>query len=272
MHLRLPAIIAALLVAAPTLAPAIEFTSSFESIKIQTRPGTTVTRIFQLHLTPGQGRARFAAKIEDWWESEDGAHSFYRTVGTLPRSCGSWITIDPAESTVDSTGALAVRVTANVPQQVEPGGYWCVLTLDELPDPLAAADGVGMHFVASVSTGIFIYLNPVIRDLRIAAVELSSGEARVTVRNAGNAPVAVEGRFEIRRARGSEVVASARFARTTVLTEPVARRRLTVRLADLMVLPPGAYVARVVLDIGLDHDIGVERALRLPDDLRPRRQ
>jgi hypothetical protein len=264
--------VGALLLAAPSLAPAIEFTSSFESIKFQTRPGATVTRSFQLHMTPGQGRTRFGAKIEDWWESEDGAQSFYRPAGTLPRSCGSWITIDPVESVVDSSGVLTVRVTANVPRQVEPGGYWCVLTLDEMADPLAGADGVGIHFVASVSTGIFIYLNPVVRDLRIAAVELSSREARVTVRNAGNAPVAVEGHCEIRPARGGEPVASARFGRTTVLTEPVARRLLTARLPDLAALPPGAYLARVVLDIGLDHDIGVEKELRLPDDLRPARQ
>ncbi len=263
---------AALAFAAAPRAKAIEFTSTFESIKIATRPGSTVTRTFQLHLAPGPGRARFAAKIEDWWESEDGAHSFYRTAGTLPRSCGSWITLDPVESVVDGGGVLSLRVTANVPLHAEPGGYWCALTLDELPDPLAdAGHGVGIHFVASVSAGIFIYLNPVVRDVRIAAVDLSSREVRVTLRNAGNAPVAIEGRVEIRSAGSDAPVASSAFARTTVLTEPVARRRLSASMPDLSALPPGSYVVRVVLDLGLDHDIGVERKLRLPDDLLPPR-
>jgi hypothetical protein len=267
--LRLLMIAAAACFAAPSWATAIQFTSTFESIKIQTRPGKTVTRTFQLHLTKGEARARFAGRIEDWWESEDGAKSYYRPVGTLPRSCGSWITIDPVESMVDGGGVLQVRVTANIPALAGPGGYWCVLTLDELPDPLAPDPaGVGMRIDASVSTGIFIYLNPVVRDVRVVAVAVSADEARVTVRNAGNAPVGLEGRFEILRGSGGDVVASVKFARTTVLTEPVARRRLTVRLPGLAALPAGLYVARVVLDVGLDHDIGVEKELRIPGDLQ----
>jgi hypothetical protein len=268
--LRLLIVVAAALALAARSAAAIQFTSTFESIKIQTQPGKTVTRTFTLHLAPGESRARFAAKIEDWWESEDGAQAFYRPVGTLPRSCGGWITIDPVESMVDAGGTLAVRVTANVPATAGAGGYWCVLTLDELPDPLAATpNGVGLQFVASVSTGIFIYLNPVVRDVRVAAVDVAAHEAHVTLRNAGNAPVGVDGRFEILRADGAQTVASVPFARTTLLTEPVARRRLTVHLPDLAALPAGRYLARVVLDLGLDHDIGVERELRLPDDLTP---
>ncbi len=267
---RLVAAAAAIFCLVPTWAAAIQFTASFESIKIQTRPGKTVTRTFTLHLAPGDSRARFAARIEDWWESEDGAQSFYRPVGTLPRSCGSWITVDPVESTVDAGGTLQVRVTTNVPAEAQAGGYWCVLTLDELPDPLAAApSGVGLRIVASVSTGIFIYLNPVVRDVRVAAVEVTRNTARVTLRNAGNAPVGVDGRFEILSGDGSQTIASVPFARTTVLTEPVARRRLQVALPDLTALPAGRYLARVVLDLGLDHDIGVEKELRLPNDLQP---
>jgi hypothetical protein len=255
---------------APLSAAAIEFTSTFESIKVQTSPGKTVTRNFTLHLAAGDSRARFAAKIEDWWESEDGSQAFYRPVGTLPRSCGGWITIDPVESIVDAGGTLTVRVTTNVPREAKPGGYWCVLTLDELSDPLAASPGgVGLQFVASVSAGIFVYLNPVVRDVRVAAVDVSAREAHVTLRNAGNAPVGVDGRFEILRAGSAETVASVPFARTTVLTEPAARRRLSVRLPDLTALPAGRYLVRVVLDLGLDHDIGVEKELRLPDDLKP---
>jgi hypothetical protein len=267
--LRFAAIAAIACWLAPAGAAAIQFTSTFESIKIQTRPGKTVTRTFTLHLEPGESRARFAAKIEDWWQSEDGAQSFYRPVGSVPRSCGSWVTIDPVESMVDAGGILAVRVTTNVPAAAEPGGYWCVLTLDELPDPLATSpDGVGLRVVASVSTGIFVYLNPVVRDVRVVAVDVTRDRAQVTLRNAGNAPVGIDGRFEVLSGDGSRTMASVPFARTTVLTEPVARRRLAVALPDLSALPAGRYLARVVLDLGLDHDIGVERELRIPDDLQ----
>jgi len=53
-----------------------------------------------------------------------------------------------------------VRITAAVPRAATPGGYWCVLTVDQLPDPLASDEGVDMRFAASVSTGIFLYLDP----------------------------------------------------------------------------------------------------------------
>ena len=40
--------------------------------------------------------------------------------------------------------------------ETKPGGYWCVLTVDELPDLLATTEGVGIRFMASVSIGVFV--------------------------------------------------------------------------------------------------------------------
>ena len=52
----------------------------------------------------------------------------------------------------DRAGAVAnVRLTISVPDAVKPGGYWCALSVDEVPDPLATTpDGVGVDS-ASVS-------------------------------------------------------------------------------------------------------------------------
>src|ERR1700758_4961668 len=96
--------VAALAIAAlafvPGGAPGLQFTSTFESIKVHARPGEVVTRSFELHLTPGQAPVRFRARVQDWWQSPDGMQSFYRAPGTLPHSCGTWIALDPVETVV----------------------------------------------------------------------------------------------------------------------------------------------------------------------------
>jgi hypothetical protein len=253
-------------------APAIEFTSSLESIKIDGRPGAVVNREFQLHLAPGGKRVHFTARAEDWWPSEDGTQSFYRPAGTLRRSCGPWITLNPVETAVDPGGTLAIRVTAAIPPAAGPGGYWCVLTVDEVPDPLdASTQGVAVRFQASVSVGIFINLAPVERAAEIQDVRIVQGQARLKVCNRGNTPVGAEGRLEFlpsgSSSGGAAPTATAVISRATVLTDPAPCRILTAALPSASVLPPGRYLVRVLLDIGVDHYLGVQKEMEIGRDL-----
>src|SRR5262249_53051144 len=143
-----------------------------------------------------------------------------------------------------------------------------VLTVDQLPDPLAPSPGVQLNVLTSISTNIFIYMDPVVRRLEITGIDISAKRAKVTVRNTGNAPIGLDGRIEVLRKDGGAPVVSAAFHRTTVLTEPTTIRSLSVNLPDLLALPAGRYLTRVVLDLGLDHDLGAQRELVIPDDLK----
>ncbi len=250
-------------------ARAIEFTSRFESIKIDARPGETVNRGFQLRLASGGQRVHFKARAEDWWTSEDGSQSFYQPAGTLPRSCGPWLSLNPVETAVDPGGLLDIRVTAAVPRSAGPGGYWCVLTVDEVPDPLDAHSGVEVRFLSSVSVGVFINLEPVERAAEIQSVEISQGQARFKVCNTGNAPLGAEGRLELRRPGQAAMpaMATAVIPRATVLTGPTKCRVLTASLPGASQLPPGRYLATVLLDIGLDHYLGLQKELEVGRDL-----
>src|SRR5687767_5024149 len=188
---------AAALAAAPDPPRPLSFQATLDAIRITVQPGQVATRQFRLTLDRDQRPTQFKARVEDWWRSVDGKQSFYAAAGTLQRSCGQWVPINPVESTVKPGDTLTIRITVTMPVEVQSGGFWCALTVDEVPDPLeAAGEGVGVRFVASISTGIFVYVEPVQREAAILGIRLDGDEARVQVRNDGNAPLAVEGRVE----------------------------------------------------------------------------
>jgi hypothetical protein len=255
------AALASLLV--PAAGRAITFSSALSSIKVNVKPGQVVTRQFELTLAKDQPRTFFRARVEDWWRSEDGRESFFAEPGTLQQSCAPWVTINPVDSAVEGGGTLKIRVTVAVPRELAPGGYWCVLTVDEVADPLSDPSGVAMRFLASVSTGVFVYVDPVVRAARISDVQLTSDRARLTLENEGNAPVGAEGRFEFLRPGENTPIATATIPRVTVLPAPIPRAILSADLPAAAVLPSGRYVVRAILDIGLEHYIGVQKEIEL---------
>lgn len=257
----------AVLLAAGVLAPAageaVTFNATLNSIRITARPGQVVTRAFELTLAPDQNRTVFKAQAEDWWRSEDGKQSFYAPAGRLRNSCGPWISLNPMEASVEPGRTLTVRVTVSVPVEVRPGGYWCALTLDETTDPLAirTTGSVEVRFLASVSVGIFVYIEPVQRSGEIVDLQVSADEARLTLRNSGNSPIVVEGHFEFARPGVAQPLAKVAISRATVLTEPITTGVLAAALPDPDHLPSGRYIVRAIVDIGLDHYIGVEQEI-----------
>lgn len=260
----------ALLLQAAALAPApdpprpLSFQATLDAIRITVQPGHVATRQFRLTLDRDQQPTQFKARIEDWWRSEDGKQSFYAKPGTLRRSCGEWVSINPVEATVQPGETLTIRITVSMPVEVQAGGFWCALTVDEVPSPLeAAGEGVGVRFVASVSTGIFVNVEPVRCEASILGLDVAKDVASVNLRNDGNTPLAIEGRLEFFAPGASTPLSSLALPRRTLLTEPSRNGVLDITLPPADVLPAGRYRVRVVLDIGTDHYIGAERELDL---------
>jgi hypothetical protein len=250
--------------AAAQQSPGLSFQATLESIKITAQPGQVVTRQFRLTLDANQPPTRFRARVEDWWRSEDGQQTFYRPAGTLQRSCAEWVSLNPVESTVAPGETLTLRLSVAIPLEVRPGGFWCALTVDEVPNPLAAPqEGVGVRFTASVSTGIFVYLDPVQRVASIQDVQVTGDQVQVRVRNDGNAPLGIEGKVEFLTPGAQTPTATVVLARTTVLTEPSPAGVVTTVIPSEDVLPAGVYRTRVILDFGADHYIGAEREVTI---------
>jgi hypothetical protein len=263
---RLTIGVCAVAVLAGSLRPAaaVSLRASFTPIRVTARPGQVLTTAYELKVDDGEPTAHFKVEVQDWWRSEDGQQSFYAAAGSLSRSCGNWVTINPRESAVAGGDSLHVRLSISVPADVKPGGYWCALSVDEQPDPLAPAnDAVAVKFLASVSTGIYVNVNPIERAVDITSIDLVDDHLLARVTNTGNAPVAVEGRFEFLEPERRQQVATVALPRNVLLTEPVVTGSYAVLLPDAVALPSGRYVVRLVLDIGLDHYIAVQRLLEI---------
>ena len=212
-------------------AGAVTFNASFAPIKITAKPGQVLTTSYRLGLSDGDPRTHFKVAMQDWWRSEDGRQSFYAPAGSISRSCGNWVSANPMEATVAGGDALQVRLTVSVPTRAEPGGYWCALSVDEMPDPLASTpEGVGVRFLASVSTGIYVYIDPVERGADVLDIIVDGTEATARIENTGNTPTAVEGRFEFVRVGETSPVAVVPLPRNMLLTEPIRTASLAVPL------------------------------------------
>jgi hypothetical protein len=241
--------------------PGLSFQATLDSIKIDAQPQQVFTRQFRLTLDQNQPETRFRAKVEDWWRSEDGAQSFYGEGGSLRHSCARWVSLNPAEATVRPGETLVIRLTIAVPVEMASAGYWCALTVDEVPDPVAAVGGVGVQFLASVSTGIFVNVGTVQRLAKIVDLRVTGETAFVRMQNDGNAPVGVDGRLEFYAPGAESPAAVVAVPRATILTEPTVQGTLKVPLPPAAQLPSGRYRVRAILDYGAPNLIGAEREI-----------
>jgi hypothetical protein len=241
----------------------LSFQATLDSIKIDAQPQHVITRQFKLTLDAGQPETRFRARVEDWWRSEDGSQSFYADAGTLRHSCARWVSLNPVESSIKAGETLIIRITVSVPPEMASGGYWCALTVDEVPAPQAVQDGVGVKFVASVSTGIFVNVGTIERAVRITDLRVGTETAQIRLRNEGNAPIGIDGRIEFYAGGSTTPAATVVVPRGTLLTEPSPEGTLVTTLPPSSQLPSGRYRVRAILDYGAPHYIGAEREIEL---------
>jgi len=255
------AVAAACISLASAPARALKFDASLAPIKVEGSPGQIASRNFRLTLAKDEQRTQFKVHVEDWWRSEDGRESYYKPPGTIPQSCAPWIKLNPMEAAINAGETLDVRLSISIPKDAKPGGYWCALTTDEVLDPLKVnPEGVGVRFLASLSIGVFVNVGPVNRSAKIIDVQMGE-EASLKVRNDGNCPLRIEGRFEFIPVGQTKPVARVDFAQTTALYAPINITTMRAQLPDSKVLPSGKYLVRAILDIGLDHYLGVQKEM-----------
>ena len=241
---------------------ALKFQASFDPIIVALKPGSVLNRNFTLTLAADEQQTQFKLHLEDWWRSEDGKQSFYRAPGTVPNSCGRWIAVDPVEQLVNPGQTLTARLSITVPLEAIPGGYWCALTVDEVPNPEAIKpEGVGIYLNSSISIPVFVFVSPIDRAATFLDVQVKSDLVAVKLRNTGNCPLLVSGRFEFLHPGSSAPAAVVPISLSALFLSPVDTRIFSETLPTPDKLPSGHYLVRVIMDIGLDQYIGVQKEI-----------
>lgn len=262
MHKRFACIVALIaLCAGASPSWALKFHAAFDPIIVAAKAGSVINRTFTLTLAADEQQTQFKLHIEDWWRSEDGKQSFYKEPGTVPQSCGKWITVNPVEQQVNPGQALTARLSITVPPDAKTGGYWCALTVDEVPNPEAVKpEGVGIVFNTSISIPIFVFISPVNRAAKFLDLQVNGDTVAVKLRNTGDCPLLTKGRFEFVRPGEKTPAAVVPFSGALFLS-PVDTRIFTEALPPVGKLPSGRYLVRVILDIGLDKYLGVQKTI-----------
>lgn len=241
---------------------ALKFQAAFDPIIVASTAGSVVNRTFTLTLAADEQQTQFKLHLEDWWRSEDGKQTLYREPGIVPRSCGRWITVDPVEQRVNPGQSLTARLSITIPADVKTGGYWCALTVDEVPNPEAIKPtGIGIHFNTSISIPVFVFISPIDRAAKFLDVQVTDATAAVKLQNTGDCPLLISGRFEFLHPGDKTPIAVVPISLGALFLTPVATRIFTEALPSIEKLPSGRYLVRVILDIGLDQYLGVQKVI-----------
>ena len=263
-HSRLISMVFGVLSACGIPAHAISLHFWPTNISVQARPGQVVSQTFNLTLSKECPASRFQARVEDWWRSPDNNQTFYAPAGTLSRSCGHWCSINPVESSVNPGQTMTIKVSIRVPDNVQPGGYWAALTVDQVPDPLAPKlKGVGMTLKGSVSVGIFVEIPEIKRSARITGVSVTGNRVSVTLCNDGNTPLKVNPSFEFYKPGQDKPIAAVKIGAQPLLTDQHNKSEFSTLLPDEKDLPSGQYKVRVIVDAGLDFLLGAENEVSI---------
>jgi P pilus assembly chaperone PapD len=204
--------------------------------------------------------------LNDWDRDDNGENRFFPT-GTVVGSCGDRVKIFPQTVRVEPGARQSIRVSAE--PVAYPSPCWTIVFVESAPRP---APG-GSRIVYVTRLGVKVYVNPpgLARDAEVLgfalekqlqtssgpAVDTTQDELALRIRNIGGVPVRLEGRVEFRDF-GNNVVQMVRVEEIPAL--PGSTRRIPVKLPTL---PPGKYVALVLISYGGEDDLAAQLELEI---------
>ncbi len=194
--------------ATPVLAATVRIDNA--RIRLALKPGETKSDQIRVE-NPTDQPAGVRVYAEDWAYKDigDGDKDFY-PAGTLERSSSRWITVNPQEVTIPPYGQTVVNYSLTVPSgNDKKGTYTTVLFFETVIGQ--ATDSEGANVLVSGRVGSLIYVDIAGTVQRVGKfdkidIKAPSGakpaEFNITVTNAGNGPLSVEGEYLIMNAEG----------------------------------------------------------------------
>ncbi len=188
--------------------------------------------------------------LGDWDRDLDGTNRFYPP-GTVERSLSAWLSVAPAQLTLDPGAAQEITATLTVPTSEEAelsGSYWGIIFVQGQPRPIEQG---GTTVMAIERFGVKVYATiagtaaPAGSVPKLEAVPAEQGfQVIIYYANTGNVHQRVRGTLTVVDRTGT-VVEELELPEFPIL--PGATRRLVV---DLPTLPRGVYQLQALMDFG----------------------
>jgi P pilus assembly chaperone PapD len=200
------------------------------------------------------------AAVTDWTLTPAGETRFVKSSGTT-WGCGTWLKLNPNEFTIGPGGAQLVRYTLKVPDQTPEGGYHCAILFDTVPPPKEKIQGQTgvVNLIRMVSTLYVTIGNPPIvakitrLELRPRKHEKTAYEIVTEFANDGTTQYRVNGDLDVLDAEGHSIQ---KFEYKSFPVLPGVARTEVFKIENP--LPPGKYLLRGVVDVGLKERLDAE--------------
>jgi hypothetical protein len=171
-------------------------------------------------------------------------------------SCKDWLQLNPTESEIDRSGALAVRYTLRVPAQTAAGSYACAAGFTTLPSIGNDGSSIGMRMAVRVVASIYVQVGSPIADGQLKGISVErlshqdernpeSWQAVVVIENPSVMYFRPTGSLDVLDSNGT-LVESIAFTPLPVLRQRDQRFLFPLKTP----LSSGHYTLRTRVDLG----------------------
>lgn len=180
-----------------------------------------------------------SASVGDWTMSATGEVSFLEP-GRHPRSCASWIRVEPERQLVPPHGRAVARVTVRAPAGVS-GTHWAVVFFS-LPDTAATLEGRKTTVAARVGLTVYSTIEGTeqedfdFREVNASADGSGKATLRALFENRGNTAVRIRLTWQIKSEDGKFVKA---YGMSSVVALPGSQREASAEIEEQ--IPSGSY-------------------------------
>jgi len=193
--------------------------------------------------------------LEDWYYTQggDGSKEF-APLGTMTRSCSSWISFSPSEFTLPAFGKQRVNYTIKVPEDSS-GGYFSAMFFENSAGSFstqAQAVGAEVNLIVRIASLFYIEVQNTVKrsaDISNLSVKKDSSNNSLSIGldlyNSGNVDITTNTTYNLMSSTGRVY---ARGSLSDSYTFPKDKAKLTAVWKDS--IPKGIYDLVFTIDLG----------------------
>ena len=220
-------------------------------VEVRISPGGQYTDSLRLS-NDGAEPSRIRAELLDWYMDDTMTPQFGdRYDQEKGFSCRDWLQLNPRELDLPANGTFRVRYTLRVPAGTPVGEYHCGAGFVTIPSINTEQPPLGVNIAVRAVAALYVVVGnpvsqPLLRDLSLRTLPDGAWEAVAWWENQGLRHFRAQGFLEVLDDQGQSVE---RLEYPLIPVLPKRVQPFPVRLKAT--LPPGTYVVRSQVDVGL---------------------